>query len=210
MQPKSRHLKRPKIDPKRITAGMSLVGPRRRHVPRLQRRAAARGVPALRAQDARPTTSRIGMSLTGALTPAGLGMSALIPLIEAGFVDWIVSTGANLYHDTHFGIGLEHAPRARRDLDDVVLREEGVVRIYDIFFDYNVLLETDAFFREDHRRARVPARDGHGGVPLPASASTCASGEQALGLKRRSLLVGGATSAACRSTPRRPATARSA
>src|SRR5215469_1915453 len=36
----------------------------------------------------------IGMSLTGALTPAGLGMSAVIPLIENGFVDWIVSTGA--------------------------------------------------------------------------------------------------------------------
>lgn len=44
----------------------------------------------------------IGMSLTGALTPAGLGMSAIIPLIESGFVDWIVSTGANVYHDTHF------------------------------------------------------------------------------------------------------------
>jgi len=28
-----------------------------------------------------------------------------------------------------------------------VLREEGVVRIYDIFFDYDVLLSTDAFFR---------------------------------------------------------------
>src|SRR5437762_6916029 len=47
----------------------------------------------------------VGMSLTGALTPAGLGMSTLIPLIEAGFVDWMVSTGANLYHDAHFGLG---------------------------------------------------------------------------------------------------------
>src|ERR1051325_3771757 len=41
----------------------------------------------------------IGMSISGALTPAGLGCSSLIPLIKAGFVDWIVSTGANLYHD---------------------------------------------------------------------------------------------------------------
>src|ERR1700751_3589883 len=48
----------------------------------------------------------IGVSITGALTPAGLGISALIPLIKAGFIDWIISTGANLYHDTHFGIGL--------------------------------------------------------------------------------------------------------
>ncbi|MEI6567143.1 MAG: deoxyhypusine synthase family protein, partial [Verrucomicrobiota bacterium] len=40
----------------------------------------------------------IGMSISGALTPAGLGCSSIIPLIKAGFVDWIVSTGANLYH----------------------------------------------------------------------------------------------------------------
>ncbi|HEU4698978.1 MAG TPA: deoxyhypusine synthase family protein, partial [Gemmatimonadales bacterium] len=48
----------------------------------------------------------VGMSLTGAMTPAGLGMSSLIPLMEAGFVDWIISTGANLYHDAHFALGL--------------------------------------------------------------------------------------------------------
>ena len=88
----------------------------------------------------------IGMSITGALTPAGLGISALIPLIKAGFIDWIISTGANLYHDTHFGIGLAmHQGNAHTS--DIVLREEEVVRIYDIFFDYSVLLDTDAFFR---------------------------------------------------------------
>jgi deoxyhypusine synthase len=89
----------------------------------------------------------IGMTLTGALTPAGLGMAALIPLIESGFVDWIISTGANLYHDTHFGLGLT-MHRGNPQESDVVLREEGVVRIYDIFFDYDVLLSTDAFFRK--------------------------------------------------------------
>jgi deoxyhypusine synthase len=88
----------------------------------------------------------IGLTMTGALTPAGLGMAAVIPLIEAGFVDWIISTGANLYHDTHFGLGLA-MHRGNAQTSDVVLREEGVVRIYDIFFDYDVLLSTDAFFR---------------------------------------------------------------
>ena len=89
----------------------------------------------------------VGLSLTGALTPAGLGISALIPLIKAGFVDWIISTGANLYHDTHFGIGLAmHQGNAQ--VSDIILREEEVVRIYDIFFDYSVLLDTDAFFRQ--------------------------------------------------------------
>jgi deoxyhypusine synthase len=89
----------------------------------------------------------IGMSLTGALTPAGLGMSAIIPLIENGFVDWIVSTGANVYHDTHFGIGLK-MHRGNPQISDVVLRDEGVVRIYDIFFEYDVLLSTDEFYRK--------------------------------------------------------------
>ena len=89
----------------------------------------------------------IGITLTGALTPAGLGMSALIPLIEAGFVDWIISTGANLYHDTHFGLGLA-MHKGNHAVSDIVLREEEVVRIYDIFFDYSVLLDTDAFFRQ--------------------------------------------------------------
>jgi deoxyhypusine synthase len=88
----------------------------------------------------------VGLTMTGALTPAGLGMSSLIPLIQAGFVDWIISTGANLYHDTHFGLGLEMR-RGNAQESDIVLREEGVVRIYDIFFDYDVLLSTDAFFR---------------------------------------------------------------
>lgn len=89
----------------------------------------------------------IGVSITGALTPAGLGISSLIPLIKAGFIDWIISTGANLYHDTHFGIGLAmHQGNAQTS--DIVLREEEVVRIYDIFFDYSVLLDTDAFFRQ--------------------------------------------------------------
>ncbi len=88
----------------------------------------------------------VGVSITGALTPAGLGISALIPLIKAGFIDWIISTGANLYHDTHFGIGLA-MHQGNASTSDIVLREEEVVRIYDIFFDYSVLLDTDAFFR---------------------------------------------------------------
>jgi len=89
----------------------------------------------------------VGMSLTGAMTPAGIGMSCLIPLMEAGFVDWIISTGANLYHDAHFALGLS-LHQGRHDADDVELRDKGVVRIYDIFFDYDVLLSTDAFVRE--------------------------------------------------------------
>jgi deoxyhypusine synthase len=89
----------------------------------------------------------VGMSITGALTPAGLGKSCLIPLIEAGFVDWVVSTGANLYHDLHFGLGMELFAGSPF-LNDIELRHEGVIRIYDVLFDYDVLLDTDAFVRQ--------------------------------------------------------------
>jgi deoxyhypusine synthase len=88
----------------------------------------------------------IGLSVSGALTPAGLGASCLVPLIEAGFVDWIVSTGANLYHDTHFALGMD-MHQSRPGLDDLKLRENQVIRIYDIVFDYENLLGTDKFYR---------------------------------------------------------------
>jgi deoxyhypusine synthase len=93
----------------------------------------------------------VGLTLSGALTPAGLGRSCLIPLLKAGFVDWMISTGANLYHDTHFGIGLT-MHQGNWNADDVALREQGIVRIFDIFFDYDVLLKTDSFFREVMRQ----------------------------------------------------------
>jgi deoxyhypusine synthase len=129
----------------------------------------------------------VGLSITGALTPAGVGMSAIIPLMAAGFVDWIVSTGANLYHDTHFGIGLS-MHRGTSQADDVELREHGVVRIYDIFFDYSVLLDTDAFFREviagpEFQRTMSTAEFHF------LCGKYVRAREEALGLSRRSLLA---------------------
>lgn len=129
----------------------------------------------------------VGLTLTGALTPAGLGISAIIPLIEAGFVDWIISTGANLYHDAHFGLGLA-MHRGNAQTSDVVLREEGVVRIYDIFFDYQVLLSTDAFFREI-----IDAPEFQKEMSTAEFHYLCgkylAEREQVLGLKGQSLLA---------------------
>ncbi|MFO0848132.1 MAG: deoxyhypusine synthase [Gemmataceae bacterium] len=88
----------------------------------------------------------VGLALSGALTPAGLGMSCLVPLVEAGFIDWIISTGANLYHDTHYALGMD-LYAAGVGLPDLELRENQVIRIYDIVFDYENLLGTDRFYR---------------------------------------------------------------
>ena len=129
----------------------------------------------------------VGITLTGALTPAGLGMSALIPLIKAGFIDWIISTGANFYHDTHFGIGLAmHEGNAQTS--DIVLRKEEVVRIYDIFFDYSVLLNTDEFFRRiieaDEFQATMSTAEFH-----YRAGRYVLERERKLGLKNKSLLA---------------------
>jgi deoxyhypusine synthase len=94
-----------------------------------------------------PKDGLVVASLSGAMTPAGLGRAVIIPLIRAGFIDWIVSTGANLYHDVHFGLDLA-MHQGSHEVDDRILRAEGVVRIYDILFDYKVLLETDAYLRQ--------------------------------------------------------------
>jgi deoxyhypusine synthase len=120
------------------------------------------------------------------MTPAGLGMSCIIPLMEAGFVDWIVSTGANLYHDAHFGLGMA-MHRGTPFADDVELRENGVVRIYDIFFDYTVLLQTDLFIRQVSARPEFQRPMG------TAEYHDLLGGyvrerERALGLSRKSVL----------------------
>ncbi len=85
------------------------------------------------------------LTLSGAMTPAGLHQSCIIPLIERGLIDCITTTGANLYHDAHRIIG-----HRIREIDpaagDVMLRVARIIRIYDLGFDEDVLLETDKLF----------------------------------------------------------------
>lgn len=91
----------------------------------------------------------VGLTLAGALTPAGLGPSCVVPLIRAGFVDWIVATGANLYHDLHFAFDCSlHA--GTPNVNDADLRDNGVVRIYDVLLDY-----TDCLTRTDLMLERI-------------------------------------------------------
>jgi deoxyhypusine synthase len=95
---------------------------------------------------ARPETT-VAVSAAGALTPAGLGASCIAPLMRAGLIDWMVLTGANLYHDLHFALG-QRLHAGCPFIDDLALREEGVVRIYDVLFKSDVLYATDAYIRD--------------------------------------------------------------
>ena len=147
----------------------------------------------------------IGLTIAGALTPAGLG-GCIIELMERGLVDFVISTGANLYHDLHYALNFT-LHRGSPFLDDRVLYEQGVIRIYDVLFPAKVLLDTDAFIREFLIATEL---DG----PVSTAEFHYALGEhlrERRGRAARSIRSSPAPrSTACRSTPRRPATARSA
>src|SRR5437588_5041250 len=88
----------------------------------------------------------IGLTIAGAMTPAGVG-GCVIELMDRGLVDFIISTGANLYHDLHYALNFT-LRRGSPFLNDVELYEAGVIRIYDVLFPATVLLETDAYIRD--------------------------------------------------------------
>ncbi len=128
----------------------------------------------------------VGLTISGALTPAGLGPAAFVPLVEAGFVDWIVSTGANLYHDLHRTLGFT-LYGVSPQVDDLALRRDKVIRIYDIVFDQEVLFRTDAFISEvlkaDEFQHRMGTAELHWRLGRYALER-----EKALGASARSLL----------------------
>ena len=91
--------------------------------------------------------------------------------MERGLVDFVISTGANLYHDLHYALNFT-LHRGSPFLDDVELYEEGVIRIYDVLFPATVLLETDAYIRDFLVRSGLTGRCDRG-IPLSRSARTC-------------------------------------
>jgi len=88
----------------------------------------------------------IGLTIAGAMTPAGLG-GCVIEMMERGLFDFLISTGANLYHDLHYALNFT-LHRGSPFLDDRALYKAGVIRIYDVLFPSTVLLETDSYIRE--------------------------------------------------------------
>jgi deoxyhypusine synthase len=88
----------------------------------------------------------IGLTIAGAMTPAGIG-GCVVEMMDRGLVDFIISTGANLYHDLHHALNFT-LHRGSPFVDDVVLYEQGIIRIYDVLFPASVLLETDSYIRE--------------------------------------------------------------
>lgn len=127
------------------------------------------------------------MTMSGAMTPAGLHQSCIIPLIERGLVDCLTTTGANLYHDAHRIIG-----HRIREIDpnagDLAYRLARVIRIYDLGFREETLLETDKLFsalmlKPEYQR-KMTTSELHNLLGKDMAAL-----EDALGIKSPSLLA---------------------
>ncbi|MDO8840864.1 deoxyhypusine synthase [Methanocalculus sp.] len=93
-----------------------------------------------------PLTTRF-FGLAGAMVPAGMG-GIVSDLLECGYIDILVSTGANLTHDIIEAIGCHHY-HGTEICDDVDLRHEEINRIYDVY------LPTEAFEHFEEFMQRV-------------------------------------------------------
>ncbi|HEX6561295.1 MAG TPA: deoxyhypusine synthase [Nitrososphaera sp.] len=108
-------------------------------------------------QDMIDTGSTVCLTLAGAMTPIGMGKT-ISEMIEAGFIDWIVATGANVYHDLHFAYGLP-VKQGHFDVDDDVLYAKQIVRIYDVYIkELETLQAQDLLVQKDiaERSAEIP------------------------------------------------------
>jgi deoxyhypusine synthase len=95
----------------------------------------------------------IGLTIAGAMTPAGLG-GCVIEMMERGLVDFVIATGANFYHDLHYAMNFT-LRRGSPFVDDRELFEDGVIRIYDVLFPAEVLLKTDEYIRDFLVRSKL-------------------------------------------------------
>jgi deoxyhypusine synthase len=141
-----------KIDPPSISANMT--------IPRLIEFYNSTGYNARRLAEAAEmlqemidTNSTVCLTLAGAMTPIGLGVT-ISEMIEAGFIDWIVSTGANVYHDLHFAYNLP-VRQGHFDVNDDILYARQIVRIYDVYIKESGTLQAqDVILQKEIRRGR--------------------------------------------------------
>ena len=99
------------------------------------------------------TDSTVCLTLAGAMTPIGIGRT-ISAMIETGFIDWIVSTGANVYHDLHFAYDLP-VRQGHFDVDDDILYSKQIVRIYDVYIkEMGTLQAQDIVVQREIKRAK--------------------------------------------------------
>jgi len=99
----------------------------------------------------------IVLAMSGAMTPIDFAVSCIIPMIKAGYVDIITTTGANLYHDIQ-RLESDNWYEVNPNQGDIRLRKAGWTRVYDTAFPDDDLwivdhLVTDLVRRPDFNRS---------------------------------------------------------
>src|ERR671912_2106258 len=88
----------------------------------------------------------IFMGMAGALSAGGLRM-VVAYLIEHRYIDCLVSTGANLYHDLHETRGRHHYVGSARE-NDAALQDERIDRVYDTYASEEEFCDNDEWIAE--------------------------------------------------------------
>ena len=144
-----RYLSRPPVTPRKVSANMRVTDLVELYTSCGAFQGGRLGMACKTIEQMLRENTTVALTLAGAMVPAGMG-GCLMSLIERGFIDFLISTGANLYHDMHFALGLpvhQGSPAA----DDVDLFDAGIERIYDVFITEKALLDTDKFVRDAAR-----------------------------------------------------------
>ena len=90
----------------------------------------------------------ITLAISGPVTVSGQHQAWLIPLLETGWVAYLSTTDAVCYHDGHRSLTAhKHGPIFEVPIwgDDGALRDERTIRVTDMAFDEDVLLDQDKF-----------------------------------------------------------------
>jgi deoxyhypusine synthase len=88
------------------------------------------------------------LAISGPVTVSGQHQTWLIPLLETGWIAYLSTTDAVCYHDGHRSLN-EHLVDPIHEVpifgDDGALRDERTIRVTDMAFDEDVLLNQDRY-----------------------------------------------------------------
>jgi deoxyhypusine synthase len=89
----------------------------------------------------------VTLSISGPVTVSGQHQAWLIPLLETGWVAYLSTTDAVCYHDGHRSLDAHRDPIHEVPIfgDDGALRDEKTIRVTDMAFDEDVLMDQDRF-----------------------------------------------------------------
>jgi deoxyhypusine synthase len=87
------------------------------------------------------------LAVSGPVTVSGQHQAWLIPLLQTGWVAYLSTTDAVCYHDGHRSLNAHRDPVFEVPIwgDDGALRDDGTIRVTDMAFDEDVLLDQDKF-----------------------------------------------------------------